>query len=113
MADFVYNGSVVVAADKVALHLEQLEDEGFITCVQSHNPISMHDGRLTDYCRHLNSEIGEDNEFGSTGICTQVGAFLTIYRHDGESKELAEKVINDAADARALAEGRQRDWKKG
>lgn len=110
MTDFVHEGIVVVQAATVAIHLQQLEDEGFITSVQPNYPLAMHDGRLTNYREHLNSEVGEEDAFGSSAICTRVGAFLTIYRLDGESGDLGRKEINDAADAIALAEGTRRDW---
>ncbi|MDD0977097.1 hypothetical protein [Pseudomonas fontis] len=110
VADFVLNGCVVVQAATVAINLQQLEDEGFITSVQPNYPLAMHDGQLAYYCKHLNSEVGEEDAFGSSWICTRVGAFLTIYRLDGESGDLGRKAINDAADDVALAEGAKRDW---
>ncbi|WP_064116673.1 hypothetical protein [Pseudomonas fluorescens] len=110
MVDFVMDGIAVVPAAKVFIHLEQIEDVGFITCVQSTAPLQVGEHGLKAYCRHLNVEVGEEDAFAYHSICTRVGAFLVIYRSDEESERLGKKAINDAAKLRAEEEGGRCYW---
>lgn len=110
MADFVHNGSIVVPASTVAAHLQLLESAGFITNVQAINPIQVVEQRYSDYCRHLNAQLGEEDAFGYHHMSTQVGAFIAIHRNDRQSSSAAKEAIDTASQERADAEGVARDW---
>jgi hypothetical protein len=98
VADFLFNGKVIVSDSMVKEHLRELSSGEIISNFEGQYLLEFHDLRLGSYCQHLNAEVGDVDAFCTDQICCPSGHYLVIFNNDEASRESAKSAMHSAID---------------
>ncbi|MFK0033077.1 hypothetical protein [Pseudomonas monteilii] len=112
MAAFHENGVTYVDAQRVAEHLELLDDVGFVTYYQETSPIpdTLPRRLLSGYSAHLSMLRDELPEIAVYERDAPSGNYFMIYKFDDQSREAGKAELKRKSDEDADDWEVPRDW---